>query len=177
MVYVIHILLTTCEQDQDVTGSVLILLASCNCNLYDTYHCCVYSEKFLMMDRGTVRNMWSFIPKINLRNYCIKLVFFYMNPNTNTWKVLELSVTASKLFIQTAYHHHHHHHKHKVLDPLIRSVSRVTAVRANVSSVFQLFSFLVVCSGTISKGFGFVAFFAIVKASSVCIHLSCIVCL
>ena len=26
-------------------------------NLYDIYHCCVYSEKFLMMDRGTVRNM------------------------------------------------------------------------------------------------------------------------
>jgi len=25
-------------------------------NLYD-YHCCVYSEKLLMMDRGTVRNM------------------------------------------------------------------------------------------------------------------------
>jgi len=25
--------------------------------LYDTYQCCVYSEKFLMMDRGTVRNM------------------------------------------------------------------------------------------------------------------------
>jgi len=23
----------------------------------DTYHCCVYSEKLLMMDRGTVRNM------------------------------------------------------------------------------------------------------------------------
>jgi len=37
-------------------------------NLYDIYHCCVYSEKVLMMDRGTVRNMWSFIPKINLRN-------------------------------------------------------------------------------------------------------------
>jgi len=37
-------------------------------NLYDIYHCCVYSEKILMMDRGTVRNMWSFIPKINLRN-------------------------------------------------------------------------------------------------------------
>ena len=28
-----------------------------------TYHCCVYSEKFLMMDRGTVRNTQSFIPK------------------------------------------------------------------------------------------------------------------
>jgi len=37
--------------------SVLILLASCNCNLYDIYHCCVYSEKLLMMDRGTVRKM------------------------------------------------------------------------------------------------------------------------
>ena len=23
----------------------------------DIYHCCVYSEKVLMMDRGTVRNM------------------------------------------------------------------------------------------------------------------------
>jgi len=37
-------------------------------NLYDIYHCCVYSEKLLMMDRGTVRKMESFIPKINLRN-------------------------------------------------------------------------------------------------------------
>jgi len=26
-------------------------------NLYDIYHCCVYSEKLLMIDRGTVRNM------------------------------------------------------------------------------------------------------------------------
>ena len=26
-------------------------------NLYDIYHCCVYSEKLLMMNRGTVRNM------------------------------------------------------------------------------------------------------------------------
>ena len=34
----------------------------------DIYHCCVYSEKFLMMDRGTVRNMQSFITKTNLRN-------------------------------------------------------------------------------------------------------------
>ena len=37
--------------------NVLILLASCNCNLYDICHCCVYSEKLLMMDSGTVRNM------------------------------------------------------------------------------------------------------------------------
>ena len=26
--------------------------------LYDIYHCCVQSEKLLMMDRGTVRNMY-----------------------------------------------------------------------------------------------------------------------
>jgi len=60
---------------------------------------------------------------------------------------------------------------------LIRPASRVTTVLANVSSVFQLFSFLVICSGMISKGFGFVTFFARVNASSVCIHLSCLVCL
>ena len=37
-------------------------------NLYNIYHCCVYSEKILMMDIRTVRNLPSFIPKINLRN-------------------------------------------------------------------------------------------------------------
>jgi hypothetical protein len=37
-------------------------------NLYDIYQCCVYSEQLLMMDRETVRYMWSFIPRINLRN-------------------------------------------------------------------------------------------------------------
>ena len=36
--------------------------------LYDVYHCCVYSEKLLMMDGGTVRNLYSFIPKIYLMN-------------------------------------------------------------------------------------------------------------
>jgi len=73
--------------------------------------------------------------------------------------------------------YHHHHHKHQGLDPLIRSVSRVTTFLANVSSAFLLFSFLVVCSDTTSKGFGLVAFFASVKASSVCIRLSCPVCI
>jgi hypothetical protein len=43
-------------------------------NLYDVYHCCVNSEKLLMTERGTVRNMQSFILRINLRNYCIQLV-------------------------------------------------------------------------------------------------------
>jgi len=32
-------------------------------NLYDVYHCCVYSKKLPMMDRGTVWNTQSFIPK------------------------------------------------------------------------------------------------------------------
>jgi len=36
--------------------------------LYDIYHCYVYSEKFLVMDRETARNMHSFIPRLNLRN-------------------------------------------------------------------------------------------------------------
>jgi len=33
-----------------------------------TYTIVVYSEKLLMMDGWTTRNMQSFIPKINLRN-------------------------------------------------------------------------------------------------------------
>jgi len=54
MVYV----LTASEQDQDGTGSVLILLASkLSANLNDIYHSCVYSEKLLMINRGTVRNV------------------------------------------------------------------------------------------------------------------------
>ena len=45
-------LLTACD-DQDHPDPVCKLSA----NLYDIYHCCVYSEKLLMMGRGTVRNM------------------------------------------------------------------------------------------------------------------------
>jgi hypothetical protein len=72
--------------------------------------------------------------------------------------------------------YHHHHHKHPGLGHLARSVSRITVALSIVSSVSRLFSFLVGCSGMILKGFGFVAFFAGVKASSSCIHLSCLVC-
>jgi hypothetical protein len=71
---------------------------------------------------------------------------------------------------------HHHHHKHPGLGHLARSVSRVKVALSIVSSVSQLFCFLVGCKGMILKGFGFVAFFAGVKASSFCIHLSCLVC-
>jgi hypothetical protein len=74
------------------------------------------------------------------------------------------------------YHHHHHHHKHPGLGHLARSVSRVTVALSIVSSVSQFISFLVGCSAMILKGFGFVAFFAGVKASSFCIHLACVLC-
>jgi len=72
---------------------------------------------------------------------------------------------------------HRHHHKHQGLDPLIRSVSKVTTALSNVSSVYKLFSFFVVSSGMITEGFGFVELFASVETSSVCIRLSCLVCL
>jgi hypothetical protein len=75
------------------------------------------------------------------------------------------------------YHHHHHYHKHPGLGHLARSVSGVTVTLSNVFSVSQLFSFLVGCSGMTLKGFGFVAFFAGVRASSFCIYLSCLVCI
>jgi hypothetical protein len=87
------------------------------------------------------------------------------------------TISVGCLCLWTHCIHYHHHHKHQGLDPLIRSVSRVKTVLANASSVFQLFYFLVVCNDMISKGLGLVAFFASVKGSSVCIHLSCLVCI
>ena len=54
---------TACEQDQEET--TLNLLASFQ---HSCIHCCLYSEKPLTMDRGTDRNLLSFIAKTNLRN-------------------------------------------------------------------------------------------------------------
>ena len=59
---------------------------------------------------------------------------------------------------------------------MTRSVSRVTAALSIASSVSQLFPFLVGCRGMISRGFGFVAFFVCVRASSFCTYLSCLLC-
>jgi hypothetical protein len=42
-------------------SSILILFACCQ-QICMTYHCCMYSEKLLMMESGTVRDMESFIP-------------------------------------------------------------------------------------------------------------------
>jgi len=50
-------LLKACEQDQDGMEFHPDPVRKLSANLYDIYHCCVYSEKLLMMDRGTVRNM------------------------------------------------------------------------------------------------------------------------
>ena len=59
---------------------------------------------------------------------------------------------------------HYHHHKNPGLGHLARSVSRFTVALSNVSSVSQLFSFLVGCSGMILKGFGIVTFFCRCKS-------------
>ena len=51
--------LTACEQDQDGTSlqagsGQKTFPADPACKLCDIYYCCVYSEKLLMMNRGTV---------------------------------------------------------------------------------------------------------------------------
>jgi len=50
MVYVIHLAIRIRTERPDPDRKL-------SANLYDINHCCVYSEKLLMMDRGTVRNM------------------------------------------------------------------------------------------------------------------------
>jgi hypothetical protein len=45
------------QQDQNGTQFQPNPAYKLSVNMYDIYHCCVYSEKLLMMDRGTVRNM------------------------------------------------------------------------------------------------------------------------
>ena len=50
MVYVIQVCRIRTELRPDPARNLSV-------NLYDIHHCCVYSEKLLMMDTGTVRNM------------------------------------------------------------------------------------------------------------------------
>jgi len=45
-------MLTACEQDQDETAFHPDPVRKLSTNLYDIYHCCVYSEKLLMMDQN-----------------------------------------------------------------------------------------------------------------------------
>jgi len=52
--------------------NVLILLASCQKTCM-TYHFCAYSEKLLMMDRGTVRNIYLNINQLDALNFIMSL--------------------------------------------------------------------------------------------------------
>jgi len=53
MVYVIQV----CRQLSSKIRIHPDLARQLSTNVYDIYHCCAYSEKLLMMDWGTVRNM------------------------------------------------------------------------------------------------------------------------
>jgi len=46
-------------------------------NLYDIYHCCVYSEKFLVMDRGSPKHV-EFYSKNKFENLVHLLGFMVM---------------------------------------------------------------------------------------------------
>jgi len=57
VVYVIQVAVTPYEQDQNGTEFHADPARKLSADLYDIYHWCVYSEKLLVMDRGTARNM------------------------------------------------------------------------------------------------------------------------
>jgi len=46
-----------CTRYNGICHTGLLTAHKLSANLYDIYHCCVYSEKLLMMVRGTVLNM------------------------------------------------------------------------------------------------------------------------
>ena len=46
-----------CTYSNCILHTGLLTACKLSTNLYDVYHCCVYSEKLLTMDRGTVRNV------------------------------------------------------------------------------------------------------------------------
>ena len=48
-------------------------------NLYDIYHCCVYTEKLLMMDRGTVPKHVEFHSKNKLEKLVLLVGFIIQN--------------------------------------------------------------------------------------------------
>jgi len=79
-------------------------------------YCCVYSARLLMMDRETVRNMYSSIPKINLRNLmitpCINnsqhfnfQLIHTMLKNVELLKYFKISETAPTCFGLQGNHH------------------------------------------------------------------------
>jgi hypothetical protein len=79
-------------------------------NRYDLYQCCEYSEKLLTMNRGTVRNMWSFIPKQNWEIsasscfYYTKYITMYGHMNVKWRKIIRHSVPLIQCFMDAKYH-------------------------------------------------------------------------
>jgi len=134
------------------------------CNIY-----CFPRQQWLR-ERASISRSCTHCLSCIILPFCLGKASSFCSFNTLSLYITWLSNTT---FIE---YNIYHRHNHQGLDPLIRSVSKVTTALPNVSLVFQLFSFIVVCSDMISKGFGFVAFFASVETSFVCIHLSCLVC-
>ena len=56
----------------------------------------MYSEKFLMMDRGTVRNMQGFIPK-NKYEKLVHLVGFILRIQGHFYTLLEKGIVLSSV--------------------------------------------------------------------------------
>ena len=73
-------------------------------NLYDIYHCCVYSEKLLMMDRGAVWKM-----KFHSKNKFEKLMhlvgFIVRNLSRCTVAWTSKSISTLELFNMVADYH------------------------------------------------------------------------
>ena len=105
-------------------------------------------------------DFWVFLSSMSklIKTSMVDQLYYFLYPR------IKLMLLISHSYLQGF----HHRHIHQGLDPLIRSISKITTALSNVSSVFQLFSYLVVCSNMISKKFGFVEFFASVETSSVC---------
>jgi len=93
----------------------LLTASKLSANLYDIYHCCVYSEKLLTMDRGTVQNM-QFYSKNKLWEISASSWFYYKNLSrcTVTWtsNCAKYSNTSAKglnciSFINFPYYYQH----------------------------------------------------------------------
>ena len=67
-------------------------------NLYDIYHCGVYSEKLLMMDRGTVRNI-EFYSKNKFEKLVSASSWFYYKNKLNEFNYC-YTVTRVTLYIR-----------------------------------------------------------------------------
>jgi len=46
-----------CTHSNGICHTSLLTACELLANLYDIYHCCVYSEKLLMMERRIIRNI------------------------------------------------------------------------------------------------------------------------